>query len=366
MLIEEGYEVGLAVDGREGLAKAREFNPELILTDYEMPEMDGPTLCKALKADPALRPIPVLMLTTLGATESKVLGLNAGADDYMQKPQSPQEVQEIFARIRAQLRISDLRAELSERNVQLEAAQAKLTLELNLARKVQLGLMPKPPAPRGSIRIAVRYDSANALGGDVYDFAILDDQRMGILMADISGHGVNAALLSGMVKTLASPLTSSDASPGDVLAGLDVAAEQFFPEGFFCTAFYIRINETTGTFDYAGVGHPPAIVVGPNGTRLLESEPGLLGIGMATGTETRTDTLAPGESLLLYTDGIPDAMNPADRPFGQDRIQALLEEFRTLEPAAILDKLQEAVARHVDPGQPHDDINLILVRNSSL
>ena len=78
MLQEEGYEVALAVDGREGLAKAEEFAPELILTDYEMPEMDGPALCQALKSNPKLRSIPVLMLTTLGATESKVLGLNAG------------------------------------------------------------------------------------------------------------------------------------------------------------------------------------------------------------------------------------------------------------------------------------------------
>ena len=223
--------------------------------------------------------------------------------------------------------------------------------------------MPRPPKPRGAIRLAVRYDSANALGGDVYDFARLDDTRLGVLMADISGHGVNAALLSGMVKTLAAPLTGSDAPPGPVLAGLDTAAEQYFPEGFFCTAFYLRIDENTGTFDYAGVGHPAAIIVGPEGTRLLESEPGLLGIGMATDTETRTDTLKPGESLLLYTDGLPDAMDPADKGFGQDRIQALLEEHREAEPSAILDRIKEAVARHVEPGQPHDDINLILIRN---
>jgi sigma-B regulation protein RsbU (phosphoserine phosphatase) len=363
MLEDEGYEVALAVDGRDGLAKAREFAPELILTDYEMPEMDGPALCQALKVDPDLRPIPVLMLTTLGATESKVLGLNAGADDYMQKPQSPQEVQEVFARIRAQLRIADLRRELAERNQLLEAAQAKLTLELNLARKVQLGLMPKPPMPRGAIRLAVRYDSANALGGDVYDFTLLDDARLGVLMADISGHGVNAALLSGMVKTLAAPLTGADAEPGQVLAGLDTAAEQYFPEGFFCTAFYLRIDENTGAFAYAGVGHPAAIIVGPEGTRLLESEPGLLGIGMATDTETRSDALKPGESLLLYTDGLPDAMDPSDKSFGQDRIQALLEEHRDAEPSAILDRLKEAIAQHVEPGQPHDDINLILLRN---
>ena len=365
MLQDEGYDVGQAVDGRDGLAKAKEFAPELILSDYEMPEMDGPTLCRALKADPDLRPIPVLMLTTLGATESKVLGLDAGADDYMQKPQSPQEVQEVFARIRAQLRIADLRHELAQRNALLETMQAKLTLELNLARKVQLGLMPKPPSPRGHLRIAVTYDSANALGGDVYDFVSLDDTRLGVLMADISGHGVNAALLSGMVKTLAAPLTGSDAAPGDVLAGLDTAAEQYFPEGFFCTAFYLRIDESTGTFDYAGVGHPAAIVVGPNGTRLLESEPGLLGIGMAAGTPTLSGELTPGESLLLYTDGLPDAMDPRDKAFGQDRIQALLEEHRDDDPAAILETLKAAVTDHVDPGQPHDDINLILVRNLS-
>ena len=109
LLQDEGYEVATAVDGRDGLVKAREEAPELILSDYEMPVLDGPGFCQALKADPELRPIPVVMLTTLGATESKIVGLNAGADDYLEKPKSPQEVQELFARIRAQLRIADLR-----------------------------------------------------------------------------------------------------------------------------------------------------------------------------------------------------------------------------------------------------------------
>lgn len=363
LLVEEGYDVALAVDGNDGLTKARETAPELIVSDYEMPELDGPGFCRALKADPVLRTIPVVMLTTLGAVESKVIGLDSGADDYIQKPQSPQDIQEVFARIRAQLRIADLHKQLAERNRLLEAAQEKLELELNLARKVQLGLMPRAPKSRGGLKIAVRYKPANALGGDVYDFIRLEGKRLGILMVDISGHGVNAALLSGMVKTLATPLAHADQEPGQVLAGLDTAAEQFFPEGFFCTAFYFRIDETAGTFDYAGVGHPPALIVGPNGCRPLDSEPGLLGIGLAAGTHTRTETLQPGESLLLYTDGLPDAMNPADRMFGTDRIQAVLEANRTEEPATILDRIEQAVADHVEPGQPHDDINLVLVQN---
>src|SRR4051794_3522396 len=221
VLLGEGYEVSAAVDGRDGLVKARELTPELILSDYEMPELDGPGLCQALKADPTLRPIPVIMLTTLGASENKVVGLDAGADDYIEKPSGPAQIQELFARIRAQLRIADLRNELAERNKELEAAKAKLDLELKLARKVQRGLMPPAPRPRGVLQMAVRYHPANELGGDVYDIVRLDGNRLGILVADISGHGVNSALLSGVVKAIATPLMAAGLGPGPVLAGLD-------------------------------------------------------------------------------------------------------------------------------------------------
>ena len=363
LLQQEGYEVATACDGREGLDKAREVEPELIVTDYEMPELDGPGLCRELKADPDLRAIPVIMLTTLGATESKVLGLDAGADDYIEKPQAPQDIQEIFARIRAQLRIADLRRELAERNRQLEAAQAKLGLELKLARKVQMGLMPKPPAPRGVLRLGVFYQPANQLGGDVYDFIPLDGGRLGILAADISGHGVNAALLSGMIKTLGGPLMAAGLPPDRVLAGLDATVEQYFPEEYFCTAFALIIDEATGAFDYAGVGHPPVLVVGPTGARMLDSERGMIGIGMIEGLDGGSGRLEPGETLLIYTDGLPDAMDPASVMFGTDRIRAVLEAHRAADPHEILSRIDEAVTRHVTPLQPHDDINLILVQN---
>ena len=81
LLADEGYDVATAVDGRDGLAKVREAAPDLIISDYEMPELDGPGFCKAIKADPETRAIPVIMLTTLGAVESKIVGLDAGADD---------------------------------------------------------------------------------------------------------------------------------------------------------------------------------------------------------------------------------------------------------------------------------------------
>ena len=363
LLGDEGYEVKTAVDGNDGLAKAREEpKPELILTDFEMPDLDGAGLCRALKADKDLRTIPVLLLTTLGETKNKVAGLDSGADDYIQKPKSPDDIQELFARIRAALRLADLRSELTERNRLLEAAQKKLTFELDLARKVQFALMPRPPKPRGVLKCAVRYTPANQLGGDVYDFYRLENNRLGILVADVSGHGVNSAMLSGMVKALAAPLSIAVMEPGELLAGLDVAGEQFFPEGYFCTGFYLIADEETGLVRFAGVGHPPAIVIGPNGPRLLQSNPGMLGIGMVDGTAGDHDRLAPGESLIIYTDGLPDAMDPSDVLFGEERLTTVLQSHHGMQPDQILDMIDKAVFAHTAPGRPADDVNIIVLQ----
>lgn len=366
LLKHQGYEVRTANDGVEGLLRAREEpRPDLILTDYEMPELDGPGFCKGVKQDPDLRTIPVLMLTTLGETRDKVVGLEAGADDYIQKPKSPDDHQEIFARIRAHLRIADLRSELAERNRLLEAAHKKLTFELNLARKVQQAMMPRPPIPRGVLRVAVRYTPANQLGGDVYDFYRLDDNRLGVLVADVSGHGVNSAMLSGMVKALAAGLSTAVLEPGELLAGLDVAGEQYFPEGYFCTGFYLIADEETGLLRYAGVGHPPGIIIGPNGPRLLRSHPGMLGIGMVDGTAADSDRLEPGESLVLYTDGLPDAMNPADVVFGEDRLKALLQDHHRDDPTEILNQVDAALMAHTAPDRPADDVNIIVIQHAA-
>ena len=173
------------------------------------------------------------MLTTLGEAQNKIAGLEAGADDYIEKPKSQDDFHVLFARIHAHLRIADLRAELTERNRLLEAAHKKLTFELELARKVQLALMPRPPKPRGVLRVAVRYTPANQLGGDVYDFYRLENNRLGILVADVSGHGVNSAMLSGMVKALAAPLSIAVLEPGELLAGLDVSHRAIFSRRLF-------------------------------------------------------------------------------------------------------------------------------------
>jgi sigma-B regulation protein RsbU (phosphoserine phosphatase) len=268
----------------------------------------------------------------------------------------------MLARLRAHLRNADLQRELNERNRLLEAALKKLNFELDLARKVQIALMPRPPKPRGVLRLAVRYTPANQLGGDVYDIYRLENNRLGILVADVSGHGVNSAMLSGMVKALAANLSIAVLEPGELLAGLDVATEQFFPEGYFCTGFYLIADEETGLIRYAGVGHPPAIIVGPSGPRTLPSNPGMLGIGMVDGTAGDSDRLQPGESLVIYTDGLTDAMDPSDALFGEDRLKTVLQSHYGADPNEILNQVDEALTRHTAPGSPADDINIIVLQ----
>jgi serine phosphatase RsbU (regulator of sigma subunit) len=364
LLEEEGYAVAMAVNGRLGFEAAKADPPELIVTDYEMPELDGPGLCRQLESDAALRGIPVIMLTTLGALESKLTGLDAGADDYFEKSHLGDSAEEFYARIRAQLRIGDLQRELAERNRQLEDAQAKMVFELELARKVQFALMPAAPRPAGLVKYGVKYRPVNRLGGDVYDFVRRPDGRLSIMVADVSGHGVNSAMLSGMVKTLATPLAMASETPAALLAELDQALGRSFPEEYFCTSAVVFLDEATGEFSMAGVGHPPVLKFGPNGVEQLTSDAGLLAIGFLEEAllTTRQGKLATGESLILYTDGLPDAMNEKDEMFGEGRIEGLVAENHGREPQDVIDTMETTVLAHTSPGQPADDINMVCVR----
>ena len=350
MLKEEGYEVETANDGLQGLAKARlEPQPELILTDYEMPELDGAGLCRAVKADKELRSIPVLMLTTLGEAQSKIAGLEAGADDYIEKPKGQEEFRVLCARINAHLRIADLNAELIERNRLLEAAHKKLTFELDLARKVQFALMPRPPSRggcfdwRSDIRRRINWAAISTIFTGWR--TIVWESWWRTSPATASTRRCSREWSRRWPPRCRSPCWSRESC----WPGWTWRTEQYFPEGYFCTGFYLIADEETGLVRYAGVGHPPAIVVGPNGPRTLPSNPGMLGIGMVDGTAGSTDRLDLGESLVIYTDGLTDAMDASDALFGEDRLKTLLQSHYGADPAEILNQVDDALDKHTRP-----------------
>ena len=276
MLQDEGYEVATAVDGLEGWPR-RGVAPELILTDYEMPELDGPGLCRALKADEELRPIPVLMLTTLGATESKVIGLDAGADDYMQKPRPPRRSRRSSPASAPSSGSPTCAASWPSGTALLEAAQAKL--DAGAEPRPQGPARPDAPAPQ-------------APGGDPPGRPLQPGQPAGRRRVRLRPAGRRPAghpggrhlgargelgLALGDGQDPGRPADRRRASPGGSWPGWTWRSSSISPRGIFCTGFYLRIDEKTGAFDYAGVGHPPAIVVGPGRDAAARFRPGPAG-----------------------------------------------------------------------------------------
>ena len=191
--LKDTYRTKVATNGPKALAiAAGEEKPDLILLDVMMPEMDGYEVCQRLKANPETRDIPVIFLTAQTEAEDETRGFEVGAVDYVHKPFSPAVMK---ARVATHLALRDTREKLAQ---QLIAIQK----ELETARLIQQSILPEAVPQIAGLDIAARYIPMTSVAGDFYDFLVVDDKRVGILVADVSGHGMPAALIASMLKKI--------------------------------------------------------------------------------------------------------------------------------------------------------------------
>src|SRR5262249_540430 len=189
--LKDNYRTKVATSGARALAiAAADEKPDLILLDVMMPELDGYEVCSRLKADPATREIPIIFLTSQTSADDETHGFEVGAVDYVHKPFSPAVVR---ARVLSHILLREARAQLAE---QLLA----LNTELEMGRKIQVSIRPHEVAKLGGLDIAVRFHPMASVGGDFYDFISVDDKHLGILLADVSGHGLPSALIASMLQ----------------------------------------------------------------------------------------------------------------------------------------------------------------------
>ena len=273
-----------------------------------MPGMDGYQVCAELKRDPRFAETPILFISARSDSADRIKGLELGAVDYIGWPFHAREV---VARIRTQLKISSLTRDLRIVNSQLLLRRRQLEEDLNAAREIQASLLPRSKAiAEPWVKVDWCFTPCGSVGGDVFNIFWLDREHLGVYIVDVSGHGLSAAMVTVAVSRSLSADSgysvdrshdgeSRIASPGEVMRRLDAEypMERF---GKFLTVAYMVLNCRTHLLQFSCAGHPPPLLVHPDGTTHSLTEGGAvigLGVGSVRRGRNSTETGRPAVSL---------------------------------------------------------------------
>ena len=391
-LERQGYEVSIASDGNRAVELFRDQRFDLVLLDVMMPGLNGLEVLTILRQTHSATELPIIMATARGESADIVEALRLGANDYVTKPLDfpvvLARVQTHLAMKRAAEQVQQLEKHLAERNRELEQTNAQLakvngrmSRDLKAAARIQETFLPRQTPQVPGIAFAWNYQPCDELGGDGLNIISFGGGCIGLYILDVSGHGVASALLSVTLSRVLSPpsepssilgeqrLVGQDGSeitpPAEVANRLnrlfpyDMATEQF------TTLIYGVLDSATGNFRYVSAGHPgPVHLAACAGPVILESPGSPIGLAEEA-YEERCVRLAGGDRLYLYSDGVPETMDPSGEPFGDTRLLEAIEQVR-LQPlqqgvAALLSQLEQWRG----PSTAQDDISILAVEVSA-
>ena len=364
-LKRQGYaNLTTAANGREALDLLRARPFDLVLLDVTMPEMNGYEVLQSLKADFRLRDVPVIMISAVDQVESVVRCIELGAEDYLPKPFNPTLLK---ARVGASLEKKRLRDDLV-------AHLDRVELELQTAREIQLGMVPAefPPAPPPAVLdVHAALHPAREIGGDLYDFFYSDPRTLCVAIADVAGKGAPAALfmartktLVRMVATLLPGANDPRPRPDEVVARVNDELCRDNASLIFVTLFFAMLDLPSRTLAYCNAGHNLPYVIDAAGTvsAVVEARGKPLGIRPAAPYATAARTLAPGDCLYLFTDGITEASDAAGRLFEEARLEASLRATARAPAREIVEASIARVRDFVGDTPQSDDIAAMAIR----
>jgi sigma-B regulation protein RsbU (phosphoserine phosphatase) len=383
-LSRKGHTVVAADGGRTALGLIAERPFDLVLLDVMMPEMSGIEVLKALRKSHTTAQLPVIMATARNQSEDIVEALRLGANDYVTKPL---DFPVVLARVQTQLlmrraveqaallerRLAERNQELEDLNARLDSANRRMARDLRAAARVQKSFLPHPSPSLPGARCAWVYRPCEELAGDGLNAFALDDRRVGLYVFDVSGHGVASSLLSVSVSRVLTPpgdpssvLARADcpgaaaavATPAEVVEQLNRMfpfdqADQFF------TILYGVYDGALGELRYVSAGHPGLAHLPASGPATVHDGRGFP-VGLAQSAyEEQVLRLAPGDRVYFYSDGIPEAVDPGNKPFGDAGLLAALERTRGLPIGESVDGLVGEVTRWCGPAGPRDDVSVL-------
>lgn len=343
MLGQEGYRTLSANDGASGRVQAAAHRPDLVLLDVQMPGQNGFEVCRALKDDPNLEPIPILFVSGEGDVASKVEGLDAGAVDYVTKPFHRAEV---LARVRTHLRLS----RASRAVVELQAVRVA-----QLA-SAQQAILPQPGATPDA-RFAVEYRPLHEAGGDFYDVLQPGEGVIDYLVADVSGHDLASALPTAALKALLHQNSSITESPEQSLRTVNSVLRRVIPDGHFATLVYVRVNRARKRATLVSAGHPPVVHVPRGGpAAVIEQVGDVIGVFEPAVFEQRRIVVEAGDRLFLYSDGL---VQPLPGVTQDQQVRRLCQLCDASRASGLADALPGVIDAMLGGDAPRDDIVLM-------
>ena len=356
-----GYIVNTAGDGAEALEVIKNETPDLILLDINMPKVDGYEVLAKARADKTTEFIPIIMITALRDTEeNRIKAVEAGADDFIEKPFNSFEV---LARIKSLLRIKLYHDTLEQHNARLE-------MELQMARSVQEIIIPQNGSQDlAGFRIASYCRPALAIGGDFFDLWEIDENRIGVLISDVMGHGASAALVTVFIKTvLAEHREHIENNPAHLLHILntrfnDIISSRLF---MFATAFCGVFDLIKKELVCANAGHPfPFLQHGlqSNCEAIADKRTGNgLGIRRESVYENCHYPFDSSSRVFFYTDGVYEVKNPQGEEFSVERLQNVVKMCEGKSPAQLIQCVSDAITEWTDKRSNEDDLTLIAIQ----
>ena len=330
-LSARGFKVRTAVDGEDALAKIEAEAPDLIFLDVSMPGIDGLQVLDRVRGQGL--DLGVVMTTAFGSEQVAIEALRRGADDYLRKPFESGEFQAVLKRTVGKLELTRqnvaLRAQLDEQRRQLEA-------EIARAAQVQRDLLPRELPSLPGIELAARCVPARTVGGDFYDWQAGDDGTLNLTLGDVMGKGMPAALLMATVRAALRAVAGSHGPVGSVSRAQAALEADLERAGSYLTLFHGEYDPGSHCLSFVDAGHGHVFVRRAGGDAEPLGPRGLP-VGMAFGLDYEEGivALAPGDALVLYSDGLIDAApdGSIDRP----AIAAALDGAP--DAAAMLDRL---------------------------
>lgn len=250
--------------------------------------------------------------------------------------------------------------------VLLEVAdRLSLKGDLNVAREIQLAMLPQGTYRAEGLEAVGRTQPANTVGGDFYDLQPLPDGRLGVVIGDVSGKGSPAALLMALLVAILRTLLEERLEPAQLVERLNVQVARQAPASRFITLFFAAYDPRSGRLTYVNAGHPPALIRRRSGTYERLSLGGVaLGLFGSSTYDAGTAALEPGDLLILFSDGITDAENTAGEPLDEAGLCRVLDEHADHQPGAVVDAILTGVARHTGETRFMDDLTVLTLRRT--